>query len=120
MTVKELIERYGICNQITFIKARARKDAHSPFCHSEYQTTPILRVDELKTLLDYIVLNDHQAPIDWLSGARWGVHFHGGELECWLVISPEDFKTLYPSDDQRSGMIRYIDDRIIRRRGKKE
>lgn len=114
MTVKEYIERSSV-SQITFIKARARKDAYSPFYHAEYQTTPLFaRNDVIKheVCFDYIVLNDRQEAITWLSGADWNVHIRKGFARCLLVISHEDFEMLYPSEDQREHMAAYIDKKL--------
>ena len=98
---------------VTFIKARARKDANTPFYHAEYQTTPIYNLSELNDskLMDYIVLNDKQNPIDWLSGAIWNNQFKRGNLVSMLVISEEDLKTLY-SENQAQSMERYIDGKL--------
>lgn len=58
MKVKEYLEQHKV-EKITLIKARARKDANTPFYHQEYQTTPIFYKDELErmeSLMDYIIL----------------------------------------------------------------
>ena len=117
MTVKEFIETYKP-RELTFIKAVARKDTYSPAYHSEYQTTSILYPSEVSSLLEYIVLNDAQPPIDWLSGSPWIKRFEAGEMDSLLVISPEDFKLLYTGEDQRNNMIDYIDKQIRDRRRK--
>lgn len=120
MTVKEFIETYRKSNKITFIKARARKDAATPFYHAEYQTTPIFNLyDKIGTLSDYIILNDAQPPIDWLSGAPWINQFKTGYLESLLIISPEDFELLYGGEEQRKHMIDFIDKKIQERRSEK-
>lgn len=111
MTVREYL---GNCNKkITFIKARARKDAHTPGYHAEYQTTPIRTFAEWKNsnLMDYYILNHRQCPIDWLSGASWKVAFDNGWLISLLVISKEDLETLY-SKEGAASMIEYIDKKI--------
>ena len=115
MLVREFLK--DIKGQVTFIKARARKDAHTPFYHAEYQTTPIRFVGEWKNeILDYIILNDAQPPIDWLSGAPWKISFDRGCLTSLLVISPEDLELLYSSKEQRDHMIKFIDEKIAERR----
>lgn len=114
MTVKEYAKLTDV-TQITFIKARARKDANTPFYHAEYQTTPLYFIGEVITggiLSDYIILNDKQGAISWLCGADWNNGIRGGWARCLLVISPADFETLYPSERQRAGMISYIDKRL--------
>lgn len=114
MLVKEFLK--DITGEVTFIKARARKDANTPFYHAEYQTTPIRRVEDwTDKILDYIILNNAQTPIDWLSGAPWKMAFDRGDLMSLLVISPEDFELLYPSKEQRDSMIKYIDKEITKR-----
>ena len=114
MLVREFLK--NITGEVTFIKARARKDAHTPFYHDEYQTTPIRRVEEWDgKILDYIILNDAQTPIDWLSGAPWKVAFDRGDLTSLLVIDPEDLALLYPGKEQRDHMIKYIDEKITKR-----
>jgi hypothetical protein len=119
MLVREFIETYCNATRITFLKARARKDANTPFYHAEYQETPLYLLNDDNGLMDYIVLNDSQPPIDWLSGASWQNNFKNRSLESLLVISEEDFKTLYPNEEQRAGMITYIDEKIKERRSTK-
>lgn len=109
MKVKDYFKRLGECDSVTFIKARARKDAHTPYYHAEYQTTPTRTVEEWSDsslLMDYIVLNHEQPPIEWLSGTsvKW--------WKCILIISEEDLATLYPNEHQRQSMISYIDSKI--------
>lgn len=114
MKVKEYLEQHKV-EKITLIKARARKDANTPFYHQEYQTTPIFYKDELErmeSLMDYIILNDKQTPIDWLSNVGWTNWFNRGDLKCMLIISEEDFALLYPSETQRQDLIKYIDNKI--------
>ena len=114
MTVKEYVEKLKV-TQITFIKARARKDAYSPFYHAEYQTTPMFYRDEVKRegiLSDYIILNDRQAAIDWLSGANWNNAIKSGWAQCLLVINPSDFALLISSEEQRESMIKHIDKKL--------
>lgn len=115
MLVKEFLSNKPDYKNVTFIKARARKDANTPFYHPEYQETPIRMVYEWKgDILDYIILNDAQAPIDWLSGSRWKNAFDRGELISLLVISAEDLELLYPDKGQRDGLIEFIDSQITK------
>ena len=113
MTVREYLELSKHKGQITFIKARARKDAHTPYYHCEYQTTPIFSVYELEDsrLMDYIVLNHKQPPIDWLSGARWQGHFNKGFLASLLIISKEDLELRF-SPAQAQQTADFIGERI--------
>ena len=116
MKVKEYFQltKTPSFTNVTFIKARTRKDAHTPSFHAEYQTTPIYTLDELKDnkIMDYIVLNDKQNPIVWLSGAPWNTKFKQGHLLSMLVISKEDLTVLY-SENQAQSLERYIDDKLI-------
>ena len=113
MTVREYLKDCNKYADVTFIKARARKDAHTPWYHAEYQTTPIRTLAAWKksNLMDYYILNDKQCPIDWLSGAIWKYAFNSGRLISLLVISKEDLETLF-SKEQASSMIEYIDKKI--------
>lgn len=117
MKVREYLEKLSENSNVTFIKARARKDAHTPFFHAEYQTTPIWRARDWfsfnnEKLLDSVVLNDKQMPIDWLSGATWSGNVKNGLLKCILVVSQEDFELLYKSKEQRDGMEAYIEKKL--------
>ena len=115
MLVKEFLSNKPDYKNVTFIKTRARKDANTPFYHPEYQETPIRTVYEWKGgILDYIILNDAQTPIDWLSGSRWKNAFDRGELISLLVISEEDLELLYPDKEQRDGLIEFIDSQITK------
>ena len=115
MLVKEFLNNKPDYKNVTFIKARARKDANTPFYHTEYQETPIRTVCEWKgDILDYIILSDAQAPIDWLSGSRWKNAFDRGELISLLVISAEDLELLVPDKEQRNNTIEYIDSQITK------
>lgn len=112
MTVKEYLSRLTKDIYVTFIKARARKDASTPFYHAEYQETPFSYAsDWLKTsdIGTYIILNDKQMPITWLSGANWEVQIKKGYAKCLLVISPKDFEMLYPDKEERNTMMHHID-----------
>ena len=62
MTVREYLKDCNKYADVTFIKARARKDAHTPGYHAEYQTTPIRTLVEWEesNLMDYYILNDKQ------------------------------------------------------------
>ena len=117
MKVREYLNSLKPTGDVTFIKARARKDARTPFYHAEYQTTPIWKACEWmrgsnERLMDSVILNDKQMPIDWLSGAQWGALVKRGALKCLLVISQEDFELLYGGDEQRASMERYIESKL--------
>lgn len=114
MLVKEYLESKDYKGKITFIKARARKDNNTPYYHQEYQTTPMYNVDELgdSRLLEYIVLNDQQAPIDWISNQGWTNWFNKGMLKSMLIISKEDLELLYPNKEQRDSLIKSIDSKL--------
>ena len=113
MTVREYLKDCNKYTDVTFIKAIARKDKHTPAYHAEYQTTPIRMLVEWEksNLMDYYILNDKQCPIDWLSGTHWKVDFDNGRLISLLVISKEDLETLYPKE-QVASIIEYIDKKI--------
>lgn len=113
MTVREYLKDCNKYADVTFIKARAREDAHTPGYHAEYQTTPIRTLVEWEksNLMDYYILNDKQCPIDWLSGTSWKFAFDNGRLISLLVISKEDLETLY-SKEQAASMIEYIGKKI--------
>lgn len=115
MRVKEYLELAQVkpYADVTFIKARARKDANTPFYHQEYQTTPIRRASEWREskLMDYIVLNDKQPPIEWASGAHWIPKFNRGDLLSILVISEDDLRLLY-SESQAQSTEQYIDKKL--------
>ena len=114
MTVREYLKRTGWKGHITFIKARARKDANTPFYHPEYQTTLLGLAEDWYSdrILDSIVLNDKQPCITWLSGADWNMDIKRQNAKCLLIIHPDDLKQLYPGEKQRKSMIRYIDQRL--------
>lgn len=123
MRVKEYLELAQVSKftSVTFIKARARKNAHAPGYHSEYQTTPIFTVEQWadSKLMDYIVLNDKQPPIEWLSGKGWANWFKSGHLLSLLVISEDDLKQLYPGD-QADSLEKYIGDELKKSLGIEE
>ena len=112
MRVREYLELRKEVSQVTFIKARARKDAATPRYHQEYQTTPLFYTREVfknnMCLLDYIILNDEQEPIEWLSGSNWKHGFKKGIMLSMLVVSEEDFALLLPSKEQRESIEKYI------------
>lgn len=116
MKVKDYLAQYPTAMQVTFIKARARKDANTPFYHPEYQTTPIRSIWEWEgnDIMDYLILNDKQHPIEWLSGLGWGNSFNRGHLISLLVISQEDLDKLY-SKEQGQSLIQSIEEKIIKR-----
>ena len=114
MKVLEYVKKTNV-SEFTFIKARARKDANTPFYHAEYQTTPMyhrFEVTGTKFLSNYIILNDHQEAIEWLSGAGWNSKIRSGWARCLLVISPEDLKTLVPNAEQRKSLVEFIDKKL--------
>ena len=113
MTVREYLKDCNKYTDVTFINAKALKDAHTPGYHTEYHTTLIRTLVEWEksNLMDYYILNDKQCPIDWLSGAPWKVGFDNGRFISLLVISKEDLETLY-SKEQAASMIEYIDKKI--------
>ena len=116
MKARQYLETLASTERVTFIKARARKDANTPMYHEEYQTTPIWMAAEWlrgnSKTLESVILNDKQMPINWLSGADWGEWVKAGHLRCLLVISPEDFELLVPSKEQRESIESYIDEKI--------
>lgn len=119
MRVKDYLNKIGGSTDVTFIKARARKDSNTPGYHAEYQTTPIRMAYEWldpnwnnKKLLNSIILNDKQPPIEWISGAKWSNDFNSGHLKSLLVISEEDMELLIPWKEQRDSMEEYIEKRI--------
>ena len=111
MKVKDYLIKFDENQFVTFIKARARKDANTPYYHAEYQTTPMRTIREWKesNIMDYYILNDEQSPIEWLSGAMWVNMFKKGNLISLLVISKEDLELLYPNAEQAKGIINIID-----------
>ena len=117
MLVKEYLEIKKIKEHqdITFIKAIPEKDERSPFYHCKYLTTPLMKVDEIierkSYLLDYVILNDDQQPINWLCGANWSHWYKRGQLICMTVISIEDLQFLYPT--QYKGIIETIDTHLF-------
>ena len=117
MKVKDYLSRLNATQGVTFIKARARKDAATPYYHAEYQTTPARCVWEWKEgnaekLMESVILNDRQMPIDWLSGATWEMSIKNGWLKCLLVIHPEDLYLLY-SKEQAAEIEKYIEGKLM-------
>lgn len=110
MLVQEYLSKFNENQQVTFIKARARKDESTPFYHEEYQTTPIRCIYDFQKspIMDYYVLNHKQPPIEWLGGAGWQNQFNKGDLLSLLVISKEDIELLY-SPKQAAEIIESID-----------
>lgn len=115
MLVKEFIKLKGLTelDDVTFVKARARKDAHTNGYHLEYQKTPIMSPDKCGKLLDYIVLNDQQPPIEWAGGQTWTNWFNSGRLTSLLVISKEDLLLIY-HENQANDIISHIDKAIYK------
>ena len=114
MKVKEYLNKLGDTYDITFIEAKALKSDTSPGYEVLYKTWPINRVYDLKDskVNDYIILNDRQCPIDWLSGAEWSKRFKKYWLECLLIISEDDFAKLYPNIEQKEHIETYIEEKI--------
>ena len=113
MKVKEYLSRFNKYTKVTFTKARARKDANTPFYHIEYQTTPIQTIEDWNNanIMDYYILNDKQPPIEWLIGKGWINQYNKGELLSLLVISEEDLHLRY-NKKQAKDIIEYIDKKI--------
>jgi hypothetical protein len=106
MKVKEYLKKYNVTGDVTFIIAKAEKDENTPFYHSAYVTTPITHAtwleDKCPRMLDYVVLNDHQPPIDWLSGSNWNMPYSKGWLRCMLVTTEEELKKMYSEEQAKS------------------
>jgi hypothetical protein len=115
MKVKEYLElSLNGYDNVTFIIAKAEKYEHAPGYYPVYKTTPMLRASEWKNsndIQDYIILNNKQKPIDWLSGAKWGNQFEWGRLECMLIIKQEELYTLY-SKEEADSLEKYIEKEI--------
>lgn len=117
MKVKQYLEALEGHQDVTFIKARARKNAYSPSNHAEYQTTPIYTATEWlefdnERIMNSVVLNDKQMPIQWLSVADWTIWAKTGRLKCLLIVSQEDFALLYHGQNQRDGLEEYIEQKL--------
>ena len=112
MKFKEYADKYlESMDNVTFLIAKAVKDESTPFYHPEYETTPIFKVIECKSmnyLLNMNILNDRQPPIDWLSGASWKNWFDEGFLKSFIVISDANLFELY-SKKQADEMLKYIE-----------
>lgn len=110
MKVKEYFKKYNVNGDVTFIIAKAEKDSNTPFYHSVYETTPMQHVSRWceSDVAEYIVLNDHQTPIDWLSGAKWKTQYDSGWLKCMLVIAKDDLVTMY-SEKQAEGIAQFCE-----------
>ena len=78
-----------------------------------YTVREVTTLQGFDKLLNGIILNDKQMPIDWLSGAPWGIRVVKGYLKCLLIISQEDFELLYPDKDQRKSMEKFIEERLF-------
>lgn len=114
MKVMEYLEKLDRHCNVTFIKARARKDANTPFYHTEYQTTILDEAENwleanYSPILDSIILNDRQPSITWLSGADWNTLIKAGIAKCLLVVSPKDYEMLIPGKEQRERLELYIE-----------
>ena len=109
--VREYLDQFTTSSNISFIVTKAVKDEGSPFFHEEYHTSPMYYVSNLRELqwaMDMNVLNDHQPPIDWLCGAKWGTWYNKGWLTSMLIISDEDIELLY-GKKQSESMLKYIE-----------
>ena len=108
MKVKVLFERLRKTESVRFIKAIARKDAYTPFYHAEYQTTPTRTVEDWSnsSLMEYIILNDNQPQIEWLSGA------YDRSIKNMLIISEDDLAMIYKNEQQRNSIVETIERRI--------
>lgn len=116
MRVRDYLHSIGNNTEVTFIKVKARKDARTPFYHPEYQTTPIYTTwewldGENERLLNSVVLNDNQPPLEWKDGG-WKNWFDKGFLKCLLIVSESDFELLYPDREQREHSERFIEEKI--------
>ncbi len=109
-------EMKNISTKYAFITTTAVKDEHTPFNHPEYDAThPMLDSYEIKDKCwadDYVILNPHQCPIDWSSGANWSNLFNRGYLECLLIIKYEELVKL-SSEQQAKDLEEYIDKKVI-------
>lgn len=115
MTVGEYLKRMKKYDEVTFIIARAVKDDHTPYYHEEYHTGSWCSVERVlnNCMADYIILNDRQPAITWLSGVDWNNDLRRGTLKRnFLVISEADFAKLIPSREQRASLIAYIDRKL--------
>lgn len=115
MTVGEYLKRMKKNDDVAFITARAVKDDNTPFYHAEYHTGSWCRVEDVlgNCMADYIILNDKQPAISWLSGVDWNNDLRRGTLKRnFLVIKEADLETLVPSKEQREHMIKYIEGRL--------
>lgn len=115
MTVGEYLKTMKGNDEVTFITARAVKDTNTPFYHPEYHTGSWCRVEDVmkNCLADYIILNDKQPAITWLSGVDWNADLRRGTLKRnFLIISEADLETLYPSKEQRDHMVKFIEGRL--------
>lgn len=113
MKVREYLSNFNENEKVTFIIARARKDAATQYHHAEYKTTPIRAIWEWKyaDVMEYHILNHKQYPIDWLGGGEWKHRVERGDLISMLVISNEDLETLY-NPKQAAEMVAYIEGKI--------
>ncbi len=108
MTLKEFLQKVKK-GEYTFTIAKAVKDEHTPFHHSEYYQTPIRYIDEWNDWAkakDYIVINPDSCPID-VTGV-WQNHYKRGFLYCAIITTEEDLRTKY-GEKQGNDMIEYYD-----------
>lgn len=116
MKVKEYLQLIGktenSSDSLTFVISRAVKDDNTPYYHEEYRTTPIRSIWEWceSDIMNYIVLNPTQPPIDWLT-TGWNNRYKRGDLMSMLVIPKEDLYLIYPQK-QADELIIFIDKKI--------
>lgn len=96
-------------DRVTFIIAKAVKDEHTPFYHTEYETTPVRVAREWKEWelgQNYIIANENHPPVD-ITGT-WVNWYNRGDLKCSVLISEETLRTMY-SENQAEDMIKFYD-----------
>jgi hypothetical protein len=95
--LEELVKRGDQYNRVTVIVAKAVKDEHSPFYHTEFRTTPIRTVEEWLSFKDkfltYQVINKDHSPID-ITG-YWCNDYKKGQLKCCMLADENYLSTMY-------------------------
>lgn len=102
MTVREYLKRFANEGSITFIKQITVKDEHTPFYHSEYQTSPINSAREwsqYEKVCDCLVINADHPPID-VTG-MWGNWYKKGHLLCAMITTEAELIKLYGEEQGR-------------------
>lgn len=120
MKTKEYLEKLDRSDKVAVILAKAVKNEFAPGYHPEYeqyQTSSardwIIFCNSSETFKGSIILNDHQPPIDWLSGDMIrGDAFQRGGFKCLLVVGKEAFELLCPDKEDRDGIERGIEERL--------